>query len=52
LLNLSTSVIIASLTVIKEGNFQDIIFGDLFGEKTPIKFWLVASLDKTIRFWN
>ena len=25
---------------------------DLFGEKTPIKFWLVASLDKTIKFWN
>ncbi|MHA1988206.1 MAG: hypothetical protein ACW98D_16345 [Promethearchaeota archaeon] len=25
---------------------------ELFGEKTPIKFWLVASLDKTIKFWN
>ena len=24
---------------------------DLFGEKTPIKYWLVASLEKTIRFW-
>ena len=24
---------------------------DLFGEKTPIKHWLVASLEKTIRFW-
>ena len=25
---------------------------DLFAEKTPIKYWLVASLEKTIRFWN
>ncbi len=25
---------------------------DLFGEKTKIKYWLVASLEKTIRFWK
>jgi len=25
---------------------------DLFGEKTPIKYWLVSSLEKTIRFWD
>ncbi|KKN54050.1 hypothetical protein LCGC14_0596290 [marine sediment metagenome] len=24
---------------------------DLFGEKTMIKYWLVTSLEKTIRFW-
>ncbi|KKK40271.1 hypothetical protein LCGC14_0786550 [marine sediment metagenome] len=37
-------------------NINDKTFGydelmELLGEKTPIKYWLVASLEKTVRFW-
>ena len=31
--------------------FSDDELIELFGEKTPIKCWLVTSLEKTIRFW-